>query len=235
MDVFRDISFTVEHGQFVSIIGPSGCGKTTILKIISGLEKASEGEIYIDDNHLTGPDKMVGLVFQEYALFPWRTTLQNVEFGLEIKGMEKRRRKSAAGDYIKAFGLDGFEDKYPFELSGGMQQRVAIARTLINDPAVLLMDEPFSSLDGPTRNSLQDFLLKIWQERKVTILFVTHSVEEAVYLSDRVIVLSGRPAKIVKIIDLDYPRPRGRTAIRSSPAAKEIFDLLTDETIPVHM
>jgi NitT/TauT family transport system ATP-binding protein len=230
--VFQDIDFDVGHGQFVSITGPSGCGKTTLLRIISGLEDASEGNIYLDGAEIVNPGNQFGLVFQEYALFPWRTALKNIEFPLEVNGVAKKARRGIASEYIEAFGLAGFEDKYPYELSGGMQQRVAIVRTLANNPKVLLMDEPFAALDSPTGRSLQDFLVQIWQEKGLTILFVTHNVEEAVYLSDKVLVLSRRPAQIVRIVDIDFRRPRDRATVKSSPLAREIMDILIDETVP---
>ena len=196
--VLDNFQHRIENGRFVSIVGPSGCGKTTLLRIIAGLEKASAGQVLLDGKTLTQGSEEIGLVFQEYALFPWRTTLQNIEMGLEIKGVDKEKRRSTAMEYIKTFDLSGFENRYPRELSGGMKQRVAIARTLIMNPRVVLMDEPFGSLDSQTRNGLQEFLLRIWEKRKDTILFVTHNVDEAVFLSDQIIVLSKRPARIVK-------------------------------------
>jgi len=210
--VLQDVNFKVKDGQFISIIGPSGCGKTTLLKIIAGLEDSTEGKVFLNGEELTTSREQIGLVFQEYALFSWRTTLRNIEFGLEIKGVKKKERRFAALEYIKKFGLSGFEHKYPRELSGGMRQRVAIARTLINNPQVLLMDEPFGSLDSQTRNSLQEFLLKIWRKRDETVLFVTHNVDEAVFLSDQIIVMSERPSGIMKVLDVPCPRPRDRTS-----------------------
>ncbi|MCP4350021.1 MAG: ABC transporter ATP-binding protein [Desulfobacterales bacterium] len=224
--VFEDIDLHVDKGQFLSIIGPSGCGKTTLLRIIAGLDQASKGRIFLDGHEITGTDRRVGLVFQEFALFPWRTAVQNIEIGLEIAGIAKKERRDAAMEYIKAFGLDGFENKYPRELSGGMKQRVAIARTLITNPEVVLMDEPFGSLDSQTRNALQEFLLRVRLTRNDTVLFVTHNVDEAVYLSDRIIVQSERPSKILKFFDIDMPKPRDRTSQESNRVRKEILDLL---------
>ena len=168
-------------------------------------------------------------MFQEYALFSWRTTLKNIEFGLEIKSIKKKERRSAALDYIRAFDLNGFENRYPRELSGGMQQRVAIARTLINNPKVVLMDEPFGSLDSQTRNALQEFLLKIWRKRKETVLFVTHNVDEAVFLSDKIVALSKRPAGILKVFDVPCPRPRDRTSRECNQIRKEVLGFLENE------
>jgi NitT/TauT family transport system ATP-binding protein len=230
VNVLQDINYKVKGGRFISIIGPSGCGKTTLLRIIAGLEKASGGKILLDGEELVNPVEHMGFVFQEYALFSWRTTLKNIEFGLEVKGIGRKERRSAALEYVKVFGLSGFENKYPRELSGGMQQRVAIARTLINNPEVVLMDEPFGSLDSQTRNSLQEFLLKIWKERRETILFVTHNVDEAVFLSDHIIALTKRPARIAKVFDVECLRPRDRTGTECNEIRKEILDLLANQS-----
>jgi NitT/TauT family transport system ATP-binding protein len=171
----------------------------------------------------------VGLVFQEYALFPWRTTLQNIEMGLEIRGMDKPKRRLTAMEYIKTFDLNGFEHRYPRELSGGMKQRVAIARTLIMNPRVVLMDEPFGSLDSQTRNAMQEFLLRIWLKRGDTIIFVTHNVEEAVFLSDEIVILSKRPARLIQSIDMDIPRPRDRTSETCNKIRRGILKILEEE------
>ncbi len=229
--VLKDINYDIGDGEFVSVIGPSGCGKTTLLRIIAGFEKASSGEVLIDDRPLVKPDPAVGLVFQEYALFSWRTTIENIEFGLEIKGINDRERKALSQEYIESFGLPGFEHKYPKELSGGMQQRVAIARTLINNPRVVLMDEPFGALDSQTRNSLQQFLVDVWKKRKETVIFVTHNIDEAVFLSDRIIVLSKRPGEIKRVfnVDSDCPRPRDRTSESCNNLRREILKYLEKE------
>ncbi|MFZ0613436.1 MAG: ABC transporter ATP-binding protein [Desulfobacterales bacterium] len=226
VQVFDQIDCRVEQGEFLTIVGPSGCGKTTLLRMIAGLEEISAGEIRLNGEHLNGCNEKVGLVFQEYALFPWRKLRQNIEVGLEIKGVPARERRAEAMKYIAAFGLEGFENKYPKELSGGMKQRVAIARTLITNPQIVLMDEPFGSLDSQTRNTMQNFLLKIWAERKDTILFVTHNVDEAVYLSDRIAVLSPRPAKILKVFDVTLERPRERTSREVNRIRRDILELL---------
>jgi NitT/TauT family transport system ATP-binding protein len=227
--VLENIQHRIENGRFISIIGPSGCGKTTLLRIIAGLEKASAGKVFLDGKELVQGTEEVGLVFQEYALFPWRTTLGNIEMGPEIKGVEKEIRRSKAMEYIKTFHLSGFENRYPRELSGGMKQRVAIARTLIMNPRVVLMDEPFGSLDSQTRNALQEFLLGIWEKRKDTIVFVTHNVDEAVFLSDQIIVLSKRPARIVKTFEVELPRPRDRTGQECNEIRREVLKVLSEE------
>ncbi len=229
VQVLRDIHYHVHDGRFVSIVGPSGCGKTTLLRVIAGLEEPSSGNLLLDGGAISYDVDRIGLVFQEYALFPWRTTLENVELGLEIMGVPKKERRTAAMDYIRSFGLKDFENRYPHELSGGMQQRVAIARTLITDPRVVLMDEPFGSLDSQTRNNLQSFLLALWQKQKVTIVFVTHNVDEAVFLSDEVLVFSKRPAKLINRFDITATRPRDRTSTECNRMRKMILDALEAE------
>jgi NitT/TauT family transport system ATP-binding protein len=227
--VLRDIICTVNDGEFISIIGPSGCGKTTLLRIISGLEKPSSGRILLKENEIKNPYGQVGLIFQEYALFPWRTVIDNIAFSLEIKNVPKKKRRERARYYLKKFGLDGFDDSFPKDLSGGMKQRVAIARTLINDPNLLLMDEPFGALDSQTRNAMQEFLLKIWQETKKTILFVSHNIDETVFLSQRVLGLSQRPGTIKLELSIDLPYPRVRTSQEFNMYRKQILDYLVQE------
>jgi NitT/TauT family transport system ATP-binding protein len=229
--VLERIRHRIGNGQFVSIVGPSGCGKTTLLRIIAGLEEPSSGKVLLDGKELTQGSEEVGLVFQEYALFPWRTTLQNIEMGPEIKGVDKEKRRSTAMEYIRTFDLNGFEHRYPRELSGGMKQRVAIARTLIMNPRVVLMDEPFGSLDSQTRNGLQEFLLGIWERRRDTILFVTHNVDEAVFLSDQIIVLSKRPARIFKTFEVELQRPRDRTGYECNEIRREVLKVLSREAL----
>ncbi len=203
-----NVNLTVKSGEFLSIVGPSGCGKSTLLDLLAGLSKPDSGEIHIDDKLITGPALDRGIVLQGYALFPWRTIRRNIEFGLEIKGIKKDGRKEISDRFLKLVGLQGFEDRYPYELSGGMKQRVAIARALAYDPEVLLMDEPFAAVDAQTREVMQDELLRIWEETNKTIVFVTHSIEEAALLADRVVVMSANPGTIKEIIDVDLPRPR---------------------------
>jgi len=224
--VFEDLGLAVARGEFVSLVGPSGCGKTTLLRIVAGLERATSGEVRLEERPLAGTDPRVGLVFQEYALFPWRSLLANVEVGLEIRGVPAPERRAAALGYVEAFGLAGFERKYPKELSGGMKQRVAIARTLITNPELVLMDEPFGSLDSQTRNTLQEFLLGLWQQRRDTVVFVTHNVDEAVYLSDRIAVFSPRPARIRGVFEVDLPRPRDRTGEAANRVRREVLRCL---------
>ncbi len=222
----KDVSFRVKDGEFVCIIGPSGCGKTTLLRMIAGLEKITGGEILLDGRGVVKPGKDRGFVFQEYTLFPWRTAQKNVEFGLEIQGMGKNERKELAKKYIDLVGLSGFESRYPKELSGGMQQRVAIARSLVNNPEILLMDEPFGALDAQTRNLMQVELLRMWEKEHKTILFVTHSVDEAVFLADRVIVMTTAPGGIREIVEVKVDRPRIRTDTEVNRVRDRLLSLL---------
>ena len=231
VEALKDVNLKIEEGECVSLIGPSGCGKTTLLRIISGLERSSAGTILIDGQDMREPWSQVGLVFQEFALFPWRTVRENVEFGLEIKRIPREERKVKAEEYISRFGLDGFENRYPKELSGGMKQRVAIARTLVNDPKVILMDEPFGALDSQTRTSQEEFLLRLWQGTKKTILFVTHNIDEAIFLSQKVIGFSRRPGRVKKIfpISLDYPKEVSSASF--DRMRREITEYFTEEGI----
>ncbi len=205
-----EFNLQVREKEFVSILGPSGCGKSTFLLLVAGLEKATRGRIMIDGHSVNGPDPKRAIVFQEYLLFPWKTVRGNVEFGPEVRGVAKTKRRDISAKYIDLVGLNKFENRYPHELSGGMKQRVAIARALANEPKVMLMDEPFGALDALTRELLQQELLRIWQETKCTVLFVTHSIGEAIYLSDRVVVMSRRPGRIMATLTIDIPRPRTR-------------------------
>ena len=216
VEALRDISFDVEDKQFVSIIGRSGCGKTTLLRIVAGLETLSGGKVLLQkegrlaESAYPGPDR--GMVFQEHYLFPWRSARRNIEFGLESKGVAAEKRAQIADEYLKLVHLDGFGDRYPSELSGGMKQRVAIARALATDPEVLLLDEPFASLDALTRMKFQDELLRIWGVTRKTIILVTHNIDDAVYLSDRIVVLKPHPGEIREVIDYSSPRPRSRSS-----------------------
>jgi NitT/TauT family transport system ATP-binding protein len=220
IEVLHDIDLSIDEREFVCFVGPSGCGKTTLLRIIAGLEEPSQGGVYLGGELIKGPSPARGMVFQEYSLFPWRTVLDNVAFGLEMKGRPKRERQERSQQYLKMVGLEGFESRFPHELSGGMKQRVAIARALVNDPKALLMDEPFGALDAQTRNIMQSELLRIWEEERKTVVFVTHSVDEAIFLGDRIVMISARPGQIKDIVDIDLPRPRNRT----SPEANRIRD-----------
>jgi len=213
----KDFNIQVKEGEFLTIVGPSGCGKSTLLDILAGLSKPSTGEVYIDNKLLKGPALDRGIVLQGYALLPWRTVRQNIEFGLEIKKTPKSERKAISDKFIGLVGLVGFEDRLPNELSGGMKQRVAIARALAYDPEVLLMDEPFGAVDAQTRDLLQDELLRIWEKTNKTIIFITHSIDEAVFLADRVVVMSGNSGEIKEILKVDLPRPRNVGDVRTSP------------------
>jgi len=204
----RDVSFEIESGEFVAILGPSGCGKTTILNIIAGFVKPSSGKVLLHGRAIQGPGPDRGVVFQNFALFPWKTVMGNVTFGPKMRGIPREERERIAREYIHLVGLEGFEERYPHELSGGMQQRVGVARVLANHPEVMLMDEPFASIDAQTRMKLQEDLTRIWEERKPTIFFVTHDDEEAIFLSDRVIVLSSRPSVVTEVVDVQISRPR---------------------------
>ena len=203
-----DIDVEVQPHEFVSVIGPSGCGKSTFLRIVAGLDRPSSGEVLIKGKKVKGPGADRGMVFQEYALFPWKTVQHNVEFGPLLKGVERNERQGIAKRFIDLVGLSGFENKYPHHLSGGMKQRAAVARALANMPAILLMDEPFAAVDAMTRQRLQEELTEISATERMTVLFVTHSIEESVFLSDRVIVLSGRPGRIIANITIELERPR---------------------------
>jgi len=202
------VSFSVEVGEFISIVGPSGCGKSTLLRIIAGLRAPTSGHVILDDRRVQGPSDGIGIVFQSPALMPWRTVLGNIELPVEVKGLGRTAYRQAALQLIALVGLKGFEGNYPFELSGGMQQRVALCRALICDPPVILMDEPFGALDALTREQMNLELQRIWLERKKTIVFVTHSIPEAVFLSDRVLVMTSRPGIIRSTVPVRFPRPR---------------------------
>ena len=217
------ITFTVQEGEFLSIIGPSGCGKSTLLKIIAGLEKPTSGEIYLKDQKIIGPNPGTSFIFQNFALFPWLTVEENIAFPLKMKNEDKKTIAKKVASAIKEVGLSGFEKSHPKELSGGMRQRVGIARALMGENSIILADEPFSALDAFTAKELRDDLLKIWKKLKRTIVLVTHLVDEAVYLSDRIIVLTARPGKVEKIIENNLQRPRN---IRSEGFYK-IADELT--------
>ncbi len=216
-----DFSLEVGKGEFVSIVGPSGCGKSSFLNILLGLIKPDSGEIQLNGARITGPGQERAMVFQEFGLLPWRTVTANVELGLELKGIAPARRAERATELIKLVGLKDFASHYPHELSGGMKQRVGLARALATEPEVLLMDEPFAALDAQTRDLMQMELLQIWEHTKKTVLFVTHSIEEAAYLSDRVIVMTARPGRTKDILKIDLPRPRDYE-MRLTPEFNEI-------------
>ena len=223
MVAIADFDLNVEEGEFLCILGPSGCGKTTILRIIAGLESQTTGKILLNGKEIAGPGSDRGMVFQEFALFPWRTVRRNVEFGLELKGVSAEERHERTQRYIDLVGLKGFEDYHPYQLSGGMKQRVGIARALANEPAILLMDETFGALDAQTRNLMQKELLRIWSETRKTVIFITHSVDEAVFLADRIVVMTARPSSIGEIYEIKWPRPRDRASPEFAALRKQIL------------
>ncbi|HEX9465416.1 MAG TPA: ABC transporter ATP-binding protein [Alphaproteobacteria bacterium] len=230
--VLTNISLTVRTSEFVSIVGASGCGKTTFLRILDGLIEPSAGEVLIDGGAVTAPGRDRGFVFQKDSLWPWRTARENVLFGLEIQRRPRKEAHATAQKLIELVGLKGFEDHYPHQLSGGMRQRVNLARALAIDPDVLLMDEPFASLDAQTREVMQLELVRIWNEARKTVVFVTHQIDEAVFLSDRVIVFAARPGRIKEVVPIDLPRPRPFGIKRTAPFAAyvdHIWSLLEDE------
>ncbi len=220
LQVFRDISFDVGAREIVAVVGPSGCGKTTLLRCIDGLLPVDSGEIWVDRQRVTEPIPGVAMVFQHFGLFPWKTVYDNVAYGLRMAGAPKAEIERKVPEFIKLVGLGGFEHAYPYQMSGGMQQRCGLARALAIEPSVLLMDEPFAAVDAQTREILQFELLRIWQERPTAMIFVTHSIEEAVLLGHRVIVLKGRPSAIHETIAIDLPQPRTRDTLRQQRFAE---------------
>ena len=230
-----EISLEVKTGEFMCIVGPSGCGKSTLLDLLAGLTMPSQGQILLDGKPIKGPALDRGIVFQQYALFPWRTALGNVEFGLETKGVPEKQRRATAREYLALVGLSGFEDRHPHELSGGMKQRVAIARSLAYDPEVLMMDEPFAALDAQTRETLQSELLGIWERSKKTIIFITHGIDEAVYLGQRVAVMTSRPGRIKHIVEVPSELRQTDDDVRSLPEfgrlRHEVWTLLREEVL----
>lgn len=232
--VLDNFNLQVREGEFLAVLGPSGCGKSTFLNILGGLAQQTGGEIYVDGKPADHSVHERGYVFQAYALFPWRTVLENVAVGLEIRGVGKGERNKIAKEYIALVGLEGFANRYPHELSGGMKQRVAIARVLAYQPEVLLMDEPFAALDAQTREVLQLELLRIWEKNNKTVIFITHSIDEAVFLADRVAVMTARPGRIKEMLPIPLPRPRTEEIRNSTQFAKirhRAWELLKDEVL----
>ena len=223
IEALRDVSLAIGAGQFVSIVGASGCGKTTLLRIVDGLITPSSGEILVNGKPVTGPGPDRGFVFQQDALFPWRTVFDNVRFGLQVQGHNKRDSVERVNRFIQMVGLDGFEHHFPHELSGGMRQRANLARALSIDPDVLLMDEPFAALDAQTREIMQAELLRIWRQNRKTVLFITHQIDEAVYLADRVVVMTSRPGRVKAVLEVDIPRPR-QLSVKRTPRFLELVD-----------
>jgi ABC-type nitrate/sulfonate/bicarbonate transport system ATPase subunit len=222
------MSLTVADNDFIAILGPSGCGKSTLLRIVAGLDKASTGRVLLDGAEVEGPGADRGMVFQSYTLFPWLSVADNIAFGLREKGVPDHARRRIASEWCGRVGLTGFEQHYPKQLSGGMQQRTAIARVLANDPKIMLLDEPFGALDNQTRALMQEMLLDIWQRETKTVLFVTHDIEESIFLASRVVVMSARPGRIKADVAIDLPYPRHYT-IKTSPQFSELKARLTEE------
>jgi NitT/TauT family transport system ATP-binding protein len=223
-----NVSLSVRQGEFLSVIGPSGCGKSTLFNVIGGLLTEYDGTVTVGGERINGPHASVGMVFQEESTFPWRTVIENVSFPLELEGMAKAQRHEKARHFIHMVGLDGFENRYPSELSGGMRQRVSLARTLASQPKILLMDEPFAALDEQTRLLLGDKVLQIQQELKQTTLLITHNITEAVQLSDRILVMTYRPGKIKRMVDIDLPRPRTSEIVGSDAFGHYVAQIWAD-------
>jgi len=223
-----DISLQVRPGEFLSVIGPSGCGKSTLFNVIGGLHTEHEGKVTVAGETISGPHKNIGMVFQEESTFPWRTVVDNVAFPLELTGMPKAERVKRARHFISMVGLDGFENRYPGELSGGMRQRVSLARTLASEPKILLMDEPFAALDEQTRLLLGDKVLQIQQQLRQTTLLITHNITEAVQMSDRILVMTYRPGKVKRIIDINLPRPRTSEIVGSDAFGRYVAEIWKD-------
>jgi len=222
------ISLSVADNDFIAILGPSGCGKSTLLRIVAGLDRASAGRVLLDGEPVTRPGADRGMVFQSYTLFPWLSVIDNIAFGLRERGVSEVKRRQIAEEWCIRVGLSGFERHFPRQLSGGMQQRTAIARVLANDPKIMLLDEPFGALDNQTRALMQEMLLSIWEREKKTVLFVTHDIEEAIFLASRVVVVSARPGRIKAEVNIDLPHPRHYT-LKTSPEFSALKARLTEE------
>ncbi len=232
IEALARIDLTIDRGEFVCLIGASGCGKSTLLRIVAGFEEPTTGEVTVDGRLITGPGSDRGMVFQDYALFPWMTVEQNIGFGPRQRDLSRGEIKTIAGEYMKLVGLERFADRYPNQLSGGMKQRVAIARVLANDATILLMDEPFGALDALTREQLQRELLQIWARTRVTVIFVTHSVEEAALLADRVLVMSAGPGRIENDMMIDLARPRDVASPEFNLVRRDVAGRLTSHLAP---
>lgn len=229
IEALRHVDLDIDENEFLCIVGPSGCGKSTLLRIVAGLEQMTKGRIFRRGLEINGAHRDVGMVFQEYSLLPWRNVLDNVALGLEFAGLPKKERQETALACLRLVGMESFFKAYPHELSGGMRQRVAIALALANDPDILLMDEPFGALDAHTRILMQKELLRVWDAHRKTILFVTHGVDEAIYLADRILVMSARPGRIIDIFNVDMPRPRHRSDPAYGQLAEKILNILEKE------
>ncbi len=224
----QPVDIAVEGNAFITILGPSGCGKSTLLRIVAGLDQPSRGRVLLDGRPVAGPGPERGMVFQSYTLFPWLTVAENIAYGLAERRVPEGERREIVAHYVDRMGLTGFERHWPKQLSGGMQQRTAIARALANDPAILLLDEPFGALDNQTRGLMQELLLGIWERDRKTVLFVTHDIEEAIFLASRCLVMSARPGRIKADVAVDLPHPRGYR-VKTTPAFTELKERLTDE------
>jgi len=224
-----DINLRIAEGEFICLLGPSGCGKSTLLKIIAGLIPATSGRIAINGKAVSGPGPERAVVFQDYALFPWMTVRDNIEFGLEARKLPVAERREISNRLLNVVGLSDFAERFPHQLSGGMKQRVSLARALAVDPSLLLMDEPFGALDAQTRQLLQDELLRIWREYRKTVVFVTHSIEEAIYLSDRIAVMTARPGRIKQIVSVPELRPRDMASVDMNQRQREVRAVLGEE------
>ncbi|WP_315789137.1 ABC transporter ATP-binding protein [Fischerella sp. JS2] len=234
VQVLDSINLQIYPGEFACLLGPSGCGKSTILNVIAGFIKPTNGSVFVDKQQVTTPGADRGFVFQQYSLLPWKTTFENVEFGLKIQGLPKLQRQELVNDYLNRVGLYKHRHSYPHQLSGGMQQRASIVRALVNSPSVLLMDEPFAALDAQTRQMMRELLLTIWSNLKLTVIFVTHDIEEAIFLSDKIFVMGFYPGNIKAKIDIGLERPRHIDCLLSSEFAKlnrQIFELIREETL----
>jgi ABC-type nitrate/sulfonate/bicarbonate transport system ATPase subunit len=227
----RDVTFEVPDNQFCSILGHSGCGKTTLLNIAAGFERATTGAVMVDGASIDVPGWRNTMIFQDYALFPWMSVFQNIVFGLEMKGISSKEREDVTRHYIGLVGLDGFEEKFPHQLSGGMRQRVAIARALAVQPQLLLMDEPFAALDAQNRSFMQDELVRIWQREPKTVLLVTHSIDEAIKLSDCVAVMTSRPGRVKEFVRIDLPRPRDEDDVAYIELKRRLRHLIRDDFV----
>ncbi len=223
------LTLDIHDGEFVTLLGPSGCGKSTFLNILAGFEHPDGGRVTLDGQPIPGPGPDRGMVFQEYALFPWLNVVQNVSYGLREQSLPAEQIQERVSHWLQLVGLDGFERRYPHELSGGMRQRVALVRVLANDPKILLMDEPFAAVDAQTRALLQKELERLWEQQRKTVLFVTHSVEEAIFLGDRVVVMTARPGRIKEVLHIDLPRPRDPTSDQFNAYRREATHLIEQE------
>ncbi|MBD1902848.1 ABC transporter ATP-binding protein [Trichocoleus sp. DQ-A3] len=232
--VLESTSFKINPGEFICLLGPSGCGKSTILNLIAGFLKPTRGQVLVDGKPVERPGADRGFVFQQYSLLPWKTTFQNVEFGLKIRGISRVERTELVNDYLNRVGLYKHRHSYPHQLSGGMQQRASIVRALVNSPSVLLMDEPFAALDAQTRHMMQELLLNIWSDLKSTVIFVTHDIEEAIFLSDRILVMGVRPGHIKETVVVNLDRPRHIDTMLSPDFVnlnRQVFELIREETL----